>query len=89
MNAAAFDPAITLRLMKNISGDADYVAGRGERAAEQAAMVLDSLFVAYTRNGKMGNGDVVRGAIQGLFKQFEDPSSYDEGRFAAGVAGGE
>lgn len=82
MTSAQFDPAMTLRLMKNISGDADSIAGQGERPAEQAAMVLDSLFVAYTRNAKLQNADRVRDSIQALFKQFEDPSSYNGLKFA-------
>jgi hypothetical protein len=68
--------------LKSISGDADYISGQDERAAEQAAMALDSLFVAYTRNGRIDNADAVRDAIHGLFHQLDDPSSYSAPKFA-------
>ncbi len=82
MAAVQFDAASTQRLLRSISGDADIISAQGERAAEQAAMVLDSLFVAYSRNTKVANADQVRAAIQALFKQFEDPSSYNAYKFA-------
>jgi hypothetical protein len=43
--AEKFDQTSTLRLLKGISGDADRISAQGERAAEQAAMALESLFV--------------------------------------------
>jgi hypothetical protein len=82
MAAAQFDQAMTMRLLKSISADADYISGQGERTAEQAAMVLDSLFVAYTANVKVANADQVRAAIQSLFQQLGDPSAYNAPRFA-------
>jgi Cytochrome c554 and c-prime len=82
MLSLPFDPAAALRLLKSISGDADYISGQDERAAEQAAMALDSLFVAYTRNGRIDNADAVRDAIHGLFHQLDDPSSYSAPKFA-------
>jgi len=78
--AAQFDPAMTLRLMKNICADAGSIAAQDERAAEQSAMALDSLYVAYARNAKPDTR--VRDAIQALFKQFEDPSSFNAPKFA-------
>ena len=74
---APLDPA---RLMKAIASDGEYIAAQDERAAEQAAMALDSLFVA---RGKVENAEALRPAIQALFKQFEDPSSYNVYKFAA------
>jgi uncharacterized protein (DUF3084 family) len=82
MAAAQFDQAAALRLLKNISGDAGYISGQGERSAEQAAMVLDSLFVAYSMNTKVDNAEQIRTAIHGLFQQLNDPSSYNAPRFA-------
>lgn len=81
LNSMTFDPAMTLRLMKSISGDAG-IAEQGERVAEQATMALDSLFVAYTQTAKLGNDQQVRAAINGLFQQLEDPSLYNGFRFA-------
>jgi hypothetical protein len=82
VTAGPFDQTVTLRLLKNISGDADYIAAQGERSAEQAAMVLDSLFVAYSRNARLANAEQVRTAIRALFQQLDDPSAYNAPKFA-------
>jgi hypothetical protein len=81
--AEKFDQASTLRLLKGISGDADRISAQGERAAEQAAMALESLFVAYSTNGKVANQEQLRTAINSLFRQLDDPSSYRPDKFAA------
>src|SRR5450755_1143582 len=80
--AMRFDQPTTLRLLKGISADADDIAGQGERAAEQATMALDSLFIAYTKNDHLANEAQIRAAIHGLFQQLEDPSAYNGFRFA-------
>jgi hypothetical protein len=82
VKAGRYDAALTMRLMKSISGDADYISSLGERAAEQAAMALDSLFVTYSRNTNVANAAQVRTAIQALFKQVENPSAYNAFSFA-------
>jgi hypothetical protein len=51
--------------------------------AEQAAMALDALFVAYSRNSRPGNADQIRAAIHTLFQQLEEPSGYNGPKFAA------
>src|ERR1700687_2722583 len=58
------------------------IRNQGERAAEQAAMALDSLFVAYNKNVKPANAPELRTAINGLFQQVESPSHYNPGDFA-------
>lgn len=80
-----FDQAMTLRLMKGIAGDGASIAEQGERAAEQATMALDSLFIASTQNGHLGNEQQIRAAIKGLFQQLEDPSAYNGFKFAQGM----
>jgi len=82
VQAAAYDPAATLRLLKTISGDADEISGQGEQAAAQAAMAVQSLFVAYDRDVKFQNSGEIRAAIAGLFQQLEAPSAYDPAKFA-------
>ncbi len=82
-SSATYDSAMTLRLMKAIASDGDAIAAAGERAAEQAAMALDSLYVASTRDAKLD--DRVRTSIQALFKQFEDPSSFNGPNFVAAL----
>jgi hypothetical protein len=81
-NSAPYDSALTLRLMQRISGDADDIADQGEHAAAQAAMALQSLYVAYDRNNKLANSSELRSTISGLFQQLENPSAYDPARFA-------
>ncbi len=77
-----YDAAMTMRLLQRISNDADEISNEGERAAEQAAMALDSLFIAYTRTEKMANAADIRAAINGLFQQLENPSAYNPADFA-------
>jgi hypothetical protein len=83
VQATPNDAAATLKMMEKISGDADGVAAQGEHAAAQAAMAMQSLFVAYDRNEKLHNSADVRAAISGLFQELQNPSAYDPERFAA------
>ena len=82
VNAAAYDPATTLRLLRKICGDADEISDAGEQSAAQVAMAIQSLFVAYDRDAKLQNSAEVRAAISALFQQLESPSAYDPARFA-------
>jgi hypothetical protein len=79
---APFDRAATLRLLKKICADSDRIAGQGERSAEQAAMSLDSLLIAYSMNDKPANQDQLRGAINQLFAQLDTPSAYNPNNFS-------
>ena len=55
-----------------------------ERAAEQAAMCVDSLFTAYDGDAKPTNRNEIRAAIDGLYQQLDrNPSAYSAPRFAA------
>ena len=83
VDAQGFDSAMTLRLMRRIAGDGAAISLEDERAAEQAAMTLDSLFRAYNVNAKPANSGELRAAIDGLFTQLQDPSAYSGPRFAA------
>jgi hypothetical protein len=85
MNTIAFDPAMSLRLLKSIAADGDGIAAQGERSAEQATMALDSLFIAYTQNAKLGNDAQIRAAINGLFQQLDDPSLFNGFTFAVAM----
>ena len=55
VQGAAYDPAATLRLLRKICDDADEISGEGEQSAAQAAMAIQSLFVAYDRDAKLQN----------------------------------
>jgi hypothetical protein len=83
VDAQAYDSAMTLRLMRRIAGDGAAISNEDERAAEQAAMTLDSLFRSYSLGAKAANGGELRAAIDGLFAQLQDPSAYSAPRFAA------
>jgi len=78
----AYDGPTTLLLLRGISGNADAISGAGERAAEQAAMALDSLFIAYARNTKRANESEIRAAINGLFELLQNPSAYNPNVYA-------
>jgi hypothetical protein len=82
IEAQPYDSAMTLRLIERISADADEISNEGERAAEQAAMALDSLFIAYARAEKVQNAADIRAAINGLFQELENPSNYNPATFA-------
>jgi len=53
-----------------------------ERAAEQGAMALDSLFIAWSGNVKPANDAEIRVAIHGLFQRLENPFAYNPADFA-------
>jgi hypothetical protein len=83
-DAQGYDSALTLRLMRRVAADGPNISSEGERAAEQAAMTLDSLFRAYNQNVKPANGPELRAAIDGVFALLrQDPSAYSAPRFAA------
>ncbi|MGB0034983.1 MAG: multiheme c-type cytochrome [Candidatus Acidiferrales bacterium] len=82
INSLPFDPALTMHLLQQISSDSDNISAQDEHAAAQAAMAIQSLFVACDRNQKLQNSPELRAAIGGLFQQLEIPSNYDPNRFS-------
>jgi hypothetical protein len=80
-----YDQAITLRMMQRITDDAENIAIADERAAEQAAMALDSLYIAYAKDTKPANDAEIRAAINQLFQQLENPSAYSADQFAVAL----
>ena len=80
-----YDQPLVLRMLKQIPDDAEAISLADERAAEQAAMAMDSLYIAYSKDAKPGNADEVRSAINVLFKQLENPSAYNADQFAASL----
>jgi hypothetical protein len=81
---ASFDREKTMHVMRAISGDADYISDQGERSAEQAAMALDSLYIAYAKAGGNGTGDA-RPAIDALLHELDNPSAYNAPKFATAL----
>ena len=80
-----YDQSIVLRMLQRISDDAENIALADERAAEQATMALDSLYIAYSRETKPANATEVRAAINSLFQQLENPSGYNADQFASSL----
>jgi Cytochrome c554 and c-prime len=80
-----YDQAVALRMLERIPDDAENIALADERAAEQAAMAMDSLYIAYSKDAKPANAAEVRAAINGLFQQLENPSSYNADQFASAL----
>jgi hypothetical protein len=78
---ASFDKARAARLLKEISDHGDAIASEDTRSAEQAAMALDTIFLSYEKQS--GRHPEVRAAIDGLFRELNNPSSYDAPRFSA------
>src|SRR5215472_12853179 len=80
-----YDQAMVLRMLERIPDDAESIALADERAAEQATMALESLYIAYSRETKPANAAEVRAAINGLFQQLENPSAYNADQFASAL----
>jgi cytochrome c554/c'-like protein len=83
--AMQYDRAVVLRMMQLIPDDAENISLADERPAEQAAMAMDSLYIAYSKDVKPANADEVRAAINELFQQLENPSAYNADQFAASL----
>jgi Cytochrome c554 and c-prime len=80
-----YDQSMTLRMLQRIAEEGESISLADERAAEQAVMALDSLYIAYSRDAKPANAAEVRTAINGLFQQLENPSAYNGDQFAAAL----
>jgi hypothetical protein len=78
MLGANIDQATARRLLKSIAADSDRIASQGERAAEQAAMAIDTLYIATTA----AENTQTRTAINGLFQLLQNPSAYSPQPFA-------
>lgn len=81
MRNMSYDRAQTEQLMREIANDADGISLDGERSAEQAAMALDSLYLAYAKLGAP-NSDL-KSDIDQMYRLLDNPSSYNAPKFAA------
>jgi Cytochrome c554 and c-prime len=81
VSAARYDRDRTERLLRNIASDGDMISRQGERAAEQATMSVDSLYIAIAKAGR--TNPETRSAIDALFMQVKNPSTYNAPQFAA------
>jgi len=85
LSTMQYDQAVALRMLQRIPDEAENIALADERAAEQAAMALDSLYIAYSKDAKPANAAEVRAAINTLFQQLENPSAYNADQFASSL----
>lgn len=81
----SYDRVLVLRMLQQISASADTISLAGERAAEQAAMAMDSFYIAYSKDVKPSNAEEVRSAINELFRDLENPSAYNADQFAGSL----
>jgi hypothetical protein len=87
LSAMQYDPAITLAMLQHITDDAEAeaISLADERAAEQAVMAIDSLYIAYSKDTKPSDAAEVRSSINALFQQLENPSAYNADQFVASL----
>ena len=76
-----YDDRLALRLLHAVAEEGDSLANAGERSAEQAAMALDTFYLAYSLRHPSADPEV-QSAISGLFPLLEDPAAYDQSKFA-------
>lgn len=81
MRDTTYDRAQTEKLMREIASDSEGVSLSGERSAEQAAMALDSLYLAYANLA--GPNAELKGDIEEMYRLLDNPSAYSAPKFAA------
>ena len=86
VRTADYDRARTQRLIKSIAGEADAISKQGERAAEQATLTVESLYIATAKAG--APNPETKAAIDQLYVQIKNPSAYNAPMFAAQIAAG-
>jgi len=79
LNTMPMDRAVAGRMISAIVANSDELSAQGTRTAEQAAMALEALLAAQGR----GSEPQVRSAMDALFQELQNPSSYNGPRFAA------
>ncbi len=72
-----FNAQLVSKLLHHISKDGKRLAGGGVRVAEQTAMSLDALFLAYKKHVKGEQNADIQKAIDRLFEALDDPGQYD------------
>jgi hypothetical protein len=85
LSTLEYNQDLALKMLQRIADDAENISLADERAAEQAAMALDSLYIAYSKQAKPTNSAEVRAAINALFQQLENPSAYNADQFASAL----
>ena len=79
LNSMPVDRARASQMMAAIVANSDELSAQGTRTAEQAAMAIEALMAAQGRSAQPD----VRSAIDALFRQLDNPSTYNGYSFAA------
>ena len=74
LDTMRYDQELVLRMLREISSNAEGISMADERVAAQATMAFQSLYIAYCKEAKPRNAVIVQSAINGLFQQLESPS---------------
>ncbi len=82
--ASAPAPEIASAMLRGLFADAPSLAERGERAAEQAAMAVETLATALAK-ARGQDPKSMKSIFDELFQQFESPSAYDPRKFVAAM----
>jgi Cytochrome c554 and c-prime len=83
-----FTQAETQKLVDSLGGAADPISGRGIRSAEQTAMALDRLSLAFYRSKGQRLPKAASDALDKVFEALpEQPAKYDAKSFAAAIKG--
>jgi len=83
-----FSQAETQKLVESITASADPISGRGLKSAEQTAMALDRLSLAFYRSKGQRVSKAASDALDKVFDTLpEEPSKYDAKSFATAVKG--
>ena len=77
-----FDAELIKTLLSNITADGAALAHASIRVAEQAAMAIDTLFIAYKMHTKSTDTKPIDEAIQQLFALLEKPEHYEAQPFS-------
>jgi len=80
--SASYERGEVLRIMQSICEDSEEISFDDERAAAQATMALNALYIAYQKEARPPNANEVQTAIRRLFQQLENRSAYNAGLFA-------
>jgi hypothetical protein len=82
LSTMPYDRSMVMNMLQSICDNAEQISLADERAAEQATMALDSLYIAYSKEAKPANAPQVRASINALFAQLDNASAYNADTFA-------
>ncbi len=78
-----FDQKLTYDLLVDISSEGNRIGRAGIRAAQQAAVALETLFYTYSQNIEGPNNGQISASISELFGYLEQPAIFTPGGFSS------